>query len=109
LGPVRNHAVAVPLPSKVAPEHGRQKGKPMNRLLVGALAGLTATTAMTFAMARLHRALPAAERYPLPPREITEATIAKTAREPAAQNATLLSSAISVLGWQPARFMARSG
>ena len=41
------------------------------RLVLGALAGLTGTAAMTAAMARLHQRLPRAERYPLPPREIT--------------------------------------
>ncbi|WP_374471962.1 hypothetical protein [Phenylobacterium sp.] len=43
------------------------------RLLLGALAGLTGTAAMTACMARLHQALPVQERYPLPPREITGA------------------------------------
>ena len=42
------------------------------RLLLGGIAGFAATMAMTAAMARLHRRLPARERYPLPPREITE-------------------------------------
>lgn len=42
------------------------------RLLIGALAGLTATTIMTAAMRRMHAKLPDTERYPLPPREITE-------------------------------------
>jgi hypothetical protein len=41
------------------------------RLLLGALAGLVGTAAMTAAMDRVHRRLPPAERYPLPPREIT--------------------------------------
>jgi hypothetical protein len=43
-----------------------------SRLLLGALAGLAGTAAMTAAMSRLHRRLPADEQYPLPPREITE-------------------------------------
>ncbi len=43
-----------------------------SRLLAGTLAGLTATTAMTSAMRHLHDLLPEDERYPLPPREITE-------------------------------------
>jgi hypothetical protein len=43
-----------------------------SRLVLGGLAGITATTAMTAVMRRLHRKLPGAERYPLPPREITE-------------------------------------
>lgn len=41
-------------------------------ILYGALAGFAATAAMTAAMWRLHRRLPQAERYPLPPREIVE-------------------------------------
>ncbi len=40
--------------------------------LLGGLAGIAATAAMTVAMRRLWRGLPASERYPLPPREITE-------------------------------------
>jgi hypothetical protein len=43
------------------------------RLLHGALAGIAATAAMTVAMNRMFRALPERERYPLPPRELTEA------------------------------------
>src|SRR6476646_2259433 len=42
------------------------------RLLYGGIAGFAATLAMTSVMARLHRRLPEKERYPLPPREITE-------------------------------------
>ena len=41
------------------------------RVLVGALAGLSATGPMTIAMILLHRWLPARHRYSLPPREIT--------------------------------------
>lgn len=44
----------------------------MNTLVVGALAGLTATAPMTLAMAAMHRALPDTEQYPLPPRQIVE-------------------------------------
>lgn len=54
----------------------------MNRWLAGALAGMTATTAMTMAMRAWHRRLPPGERYPLPPREITEA-VAATVNLPA--------------------------
>ena len=43
-----------------------------SRLLLGGIAGFAATVAMTSVMARLHRRLPERERYPLPPREITE-------------------------------------
>ena len=41
-------------------------------LIAGALAGFVATAPMTAAMEAMHRRLPAAERYPLPPSEITE-------------------------------------
>ena len=43
----------------------------MNKVLLGALAGFVATGPMTLAMKLMHRQLPAPERYPLPPREIT--------------------------------------
>ena len=43
----------------------------MNKIVAGTLAGLTATAPMTAAMAAMHRALPAHERYPLPPRKVT--------------------------------------
>ena len=43
-----------------------------SRLLVGAIAGLVGTMAMTSAMRRLHRRLPPRRRYPLPPREIVD-------------------------------------
>ncbi|MFN4088082.1 MAG: hypothetical protein ACK4QW_03435 [Alphaproteobacteria bacterium] len=42
------------------------------RMITGAIAGLVATFAMTVAMRQLHRLLPHRERYPLPPRELTE-------------------------------------
>src|SRR5512135_2035052 len=44
----------------------------MNRIVAGAVAGLVATVAMTAAMEAMFRALPRRERYPLPPREITQ-------------------------------------
>ena len=46
-----------------------------SRLLLGAVAGIAGTMAMTSAMRRLHRRLPADERYPLTPREIVDAAI----------------------------------
>lgn len=46
-----------------------------SRLLLGAIAGFAATAAMTAVMSRLHARLPADERYPLPPREISERSI----------------------------------
>jgi uncharacterized membrane protein YagU involved in acid resistance len=42
------------------------------RLLLGTLAGLVGTAAMTAAMRALHPHLPAQQRYPLPPREIIQ-------------------------------------
>ncbi len=44
----------------------------MNRVLLGALAGLAATGPMTLAMKLMHERLPRGERYPLPPRQVTE-------------------------------------
>src|SRR4051812_31317968 len=43
-----------------------------SRLVIGAIAGFVGTMAMTAAMRRLHRRLPARERYPLTPREIVD-------------------------------------
>jgi uncharacterized membrane protein YagU involved in acid resistance len=40
--------------------------------LIGAIAGLVATAAMTASMDFMYRRLPKRERYPLPPRELTE-------------------------------------
>ena len=51
------------------------KGRPprlASRLVIGAIAGFVGTMAMTSAMRRLHRRLPAEERYPLTPREIVD-------------------------------------
>src|SRR5512132_2035096 len=44
----------------------------VRRLLLGALAGLVGTAAMTAAMRILHRRLAESERYALPPREIVQ-------------------------------------
>ena len=65
-------------------------------LLIGAIAGVVATTAMTLSMAAMFRRLARPERYPLPPRELTEqAAAAAGARhamdEPQMQAATLAS------------------
>ncbi|MDB5416870.1 MAG: hypothetical protein JWP50_289 [Phenylobacterium sp.] len=43
-----------------------------SRAVQGAAAGVAGTVAMTLVMQGLHRRLPSEERYPLPPREITE-------------------------------------
>lgn len=45
----------------------------MSRTLNGAIAGIVATVAMTATMRRLHPLLSFKSRYPLPPREITQA------------------------------------
>jgi hypothetical protein len=52
---------------------------PMNRLLAGALGGALATVPMTVIMVTLFRRLPPEQRYPLPPREITEVVVRRTA------------------------------
>ncbi len=46
----------------------------MSKVLIGALAGIGGTLAMTVVMRRLHRRLPPASQYPLPPREIVQET-----------------------------------
>ena len=45
-----------------------------SRLLIGGIAGIVGTMAMTSAMRRLHEKLPERERYPLTPREIIDST-----------------------------------
>jgi uncharacterized membrane protein YagU involved in acid resistance len=49
------------------------------RLLLGALAGLVGTAAMTAAMRALHRRLPPQQRYPRPPREIVQEVLPEPA------------------------------
>ena len=49
----------------------------MNRILLGAVAGLAATVPMTLAMKLMHEQLPREERYPLPPRQVTEGVAEK--------------------------------
>jgi uncharacterized membrane protein YagU involved in acid resistance len=46
-----------------------------SRLVIGAIAGVVGTMAMTAAMRRLHARLPEEERYPLTPREIVDSTV----------------------------------
>jgi uncharacterized membrane protein YagU involved in acid resistance len=62
-------------------------------VLLGALAGITATVAMTATMRALHRRLPPPERYPLPPREIVQRVVDEPSdlalTEQARQDATL--------------------
>jgi hypothetical protein len=45
-----------------------------SRLLIGAIAGVVGTLAMTSAMRRMHERLPPEERYPLTPREIVDSS-----------------------------------
>jgi uncharacterized membrane protein YagU involved in acid resistance len=49
-----------------------QKTTVSSALVIGALAGLTATLPMTLFMQQMHQQLPPHERYPLPPSEIVE-------------------------------------
>src|SRR3954467_2903023 len=49
-----------------------EKLKLGSRLVIGEIAGFVGTMTMTMAMRRLHRRLPAKERYPLTPREIVD-------------------------------------
>ena len=49
--------------------------RPFDRALLGVLAGVAATMAMTATMRRLHTMLPDDERYPLPPREIVDRSV----------------------------------
>jgi uncharacterized membrane protein YagU involved in acid resistance len=64
-------------------------GRPLDRALLGILAGVAATMAMTATMRRLHTILPDDERYPLPPREIVDNSVAAT-DEHGARSKTLL-------------------
>jgi uncharacterized membrane protein YagU involved in acid resistance len=60
-----------------------------SRLVIGAIAGVVGTAAMTAAMRRLHRQLSPEEQYPLPPREITEAVIGGAREETVRDQSTL--------------------
>jgi hypothetical protein len=60
-----------------------------SRLVVGAIAGVVGTMAMTSAMRRLHEKLPEKERYPLTPRELVDSTV--EAEEEKARELTTLS------------------
>ncbi|CAO3381937.1 hypothetical protein [Azospirillum argentinense] len=50
----------------------------MNRYAAGAIAGLAGTVAMTAAMRAMFRSLPEKDRYPLPPRLITDRVVGPT-------------------------------
>ena len=76
-----------------APEVG-SANEVLTSMCQGALAGFVATVPMTVAMELMHRQLPAHERYPLPPREVTmevadEAGVKERMDEPARMGATL--------------------
>ena len=65
-----------------------------SRMLIGGIAGFVGTLAMTAAMSRLHRMLPARERYPLTPREIVDSLAERSDTplgEPAALDTTTAS------------------
>ncbi|MBE1526911.1 hypothetical protein GGC65_001367 [Sphingopyxis sp. OAS728] len=69
-------------------EQGPRDTLPLaSRLLLGAIAGVAATVAMTAAMSRMHKRLPPAEQYPLPPREIIERTLPRLEKDDAIQDA----------------------
>lgn len=61
----------------------------MRNILFGALAGISATLAMTAAMRRLFRMLPDGHGYPLPPREIIERVDVAGTREAGLRTATV--------------------
>lgn len=61
---------------------------------IGAIAGVVATYAMTLAADRLHERLPARERYPLPPREITQSLLPARTGEHNLEAATLAGHAL---------------
>ena len=60
-----------------------------SRLVIGAIAGIAGTMAMTSAMRRLHQRLPEDERYPLTPRELVDSV--GQAEEEEARSLTTLS------------------
>jgi hypothetical protein len=57
-----------------------------SRLLIGGIAGIAGTLAMTAAMRRMHAKLPPREQYPLTPREIIDSA-AEQARVPLGEEA----------------------
>lgn len=64
--------------SQVLPRFGvRWEDMNWSRIILGAICGVVATGPMTAVMVLWHRRLPARERYPLPPREITGAVAEK--------------------------------
>lgn len=51
----------------------------VDRIVLGAIAGIVGTAAMTASMRAMHKRLPRSERYALPPREIVERTLPEDA------------------------------
>ena len=90
LARAREPNVGSPVVEAMSPQRERTSThEPLSsRLLIGAIAGFVGTAAMTAAMRRMHGRLPANERYPLPPREITE-TIAGPRGETTAEDLSL--------------------
>jgi uncharacterized membrane protein YagU involved in acid resistance len=64
------------------------------RLVLGVICGIAATGPMSVVMVLLHRRLPARERYPLPPREITSKAVERVVEPDEISPATR-----SVLTW----------
>lgn len=61
----------------------------MHKLVRGAIAGAVATIPMTLIMTRLFRQLPPDQRYPLPPRLITESIAERAGVNPASSDDAL--------------------
>jgi uncharacterized membrane protein YagU involved in acid resistance len=70
----------------------------MHHILAGALAGFVATLPMSAVMGILHRLLPPGQRYPLPPREITEEAL-EAAHIPLDHDSTTALTASAHLGY----------
>jgi hypothetical protein len=74
-----------------APARQPTGGNIANHILLGAIAGMVGTAAMTVAMRALHRRLETAERYPLPPREIIDRVLPEPSPEQLRRTATIAS------------------
>ena len=67
----------------------------MNRILLGGIAGVIGTYAMTLAKILLFAGLPRRERYPLPPREITQDVAERLAGQPLHDEQSLMTGTIA--------------
>lgn len=67
----------------------------MEALLIGAIAGVVGTFAMTAGSMLLFDRLPRRERYPLPPREITQVIVERASRVPVRQELAVPASLAS--------------